>query len=212
MDHQLAVRHKLAERYLLNELAGEDRDEFEEHYFTCQQCAEDVRLGAAFVANARAVLRDEPDAVPQPAAVRPARNWQRWLWNPLPAYALAGALAVTAVVQRSTLAPPLQPQFIAATELRPVTRGTPQVLRIGPDQTTVQLTAGVPTGAAYVCTITSSAGKVVASVDTPVLQVPQVSLLLPAERVRTGRYTLTIRGRDSAAQPFHEQFEFTTQP
>jgi len=212
MDHQIAVRQKAVERYLLNELSDKDREDFEEHYFTCHVCAEDVRLGAAFVANARAVLREEPEVLSRPTAAGLVRNWLRRLWNPLPAYALAGALAVTAIVQRSTLSPSLEPQFVAATELRPATRGTPQVLRTGPDQTTIQLLAGVPAGASYACTITNSAGDVVASVDTPVLQTPYVSLLLPAERVRSGRYALTVRRREGAAQPFHERFEFTTQP
>jgi hypothetical protein len=210
MDHQIAVRNKLVERYLLNELGGKDRDDFEEHYFTCDECAEDVRQGAAFVANARTVLRDEPAARSQTAAVRPARNWLRWIWNPVPAYALAGVLALITAVQMST--PSLQPQFVTAAELRPATRGTPQVVRIGPNQTAIQLTAGVPAGAAYACTITDSGGHIVASVDTPVLLTPYVSLLVPAERVRPGRYTLTVRSRQNGAEPFVEQFEFTTEP
>src|SRR5688572_6823511 len=111
MDHQIAVRNKLAERYLLNELVDKERDDFEEHYFSCHDCAEDVRQGAAFIANARTVLRDEPAARRQSTAVRPARNWLRWVWNPVPAYALAGVLAVTTALQMSTVSPSLQPQF-----------------------------------------------------------------------------------------------------
>ena len=30
------------EKYLLQELAGEERDQFEEHFFDCQECATDL--------------------------------------------------------------------------------------------------------------------------------------------------------------------------
>ena len=49
MNHDAAVRDKIAERYLLGELTGEERDSFEAHFFTCQDCAEDVRLTSRFV-------------------------------------------------------------------------------------------------------------------------------------------------------------------
>jgi len=42
MDHETAVKTGATERYLLGELTGEDRDRFEEHYFMCPECAEDV--------------------------------------------------------------------------------------------------------------------------------------------------------------------------
>ena len=46
MDHDEAVRTKVTERYLLNELDPELRDQFEEHLFDCQDCALDVRAAA----------------------------------------------------------------------------------------------------------------------------------------------------------------------
>jgi hypothetical protein len=41
-------------------LTPAQRDQFEEHYFDCAICADDVQTGAAFVDNARAVLRGGP--------------------------------------------------------------------------------------------------------------------------------------------------------
>jgi len=49
MDHTAVVRDKMTERYLLNELDSDLRDQFEEHYFDCQECALDVSAGAQFV-------------------------------------------------------------------------------------------------------------------------------------------------------------------
>ena len=59
MDHDTAVRSNATESYILGELSGEDRDGFEEHFFLCPECAEDVRALTVFAANARAVFRRE---------------------------------------------------------------------------------------------------------------------------------------------------------
>src|SRR5713226_5400559 len=67
MDHETAVQLKATERYYLGELTGEDREGFEEHYFMCPECAEDVRALTVFAANAKAVFREEA-AGPAPHA------------------------------------------------------------------------------------------------------------------------------------------------
>ena len=53
MDHTAVVREKTTERYLLNELDPEVRDEFEEHYFDCPECAQDVSAAATFVEQSK---------------------------------------------------------------------------------------------------------------------------------------------------------------
>jgi hypothetical protein len=60
MDHTEAIEGKFTERYLLGELTPAQRDQFEEHFFDCIVCADDVESGAVFVANARELLRKEP--------------------------------------------------------------------------------------------------------------------------------------------------------
>jgi len=62
MDHETAVRTGATERYFLGNLPGEDRDRFEEHYFTCPECAEDLRALTVFAANAKAVFREKAAA------------------------------------------------------------------------------------------------------------------------------------------------------
>jgi len=57
MDHNEALRLHAVEKYALGELPPSLRNEFEEHYFECEECAEDVRAAAEFVDNVRAVLR-----------------------------------------------------------------------------------------------------------------------------------------------------------
>src|ERR1700751_6014258 len=62
MDHEEAVRQNATERYLLDELDPELRDQFEEHLFDCQDCALDVRAGAMFVEQTKVILA-KPAAV-----------------------------------------------------------------------------------------------------------------------------------------------------
>jgi Putative zinc-finger len=59
MDHDTAIRINASERYFLSELTGGDRDAFEEHFFSCPDCTEDVRALTVFAANAKAVFREE---------------------------------------------------------------------------------------------------------------------------------------------------------
>ncbi len=88
MDHNTVATQKMAERYLLNELEPELRDEFEEHYFECRECAADVRAGAVFVDESKIILGAEKS---QPDVVRTAdasstrtgssasAGWMAWL-------------------------------------------------------------------------------------------------------------------------------------
>lgn len=106
MDHHEAVRQKATERYLLDDLDAEERDQFEEHLFDCQDCALDVRAGAMFVDQTKVVLAEAhvvsrvPDAVPS----KPA--WLAWF---RPAFAIPVLALLLAVIgyQNFVMYPPL---------------------------------------------------------------------------------------------------------
>ena len=80
MDHQEATRMQAPMRYLLGELSTSELEGFEEHFFTCQECAEELKAGAIFAENARAVFRGHSR---RPTATSPAGLPQRGLgwWN-----------------------------------------------------------------------------------------------------------------------------------
>lgn len=116
MDHDAVVRQKMTERYLLNELDGQARDEFEEHYFDCPNCAADVHAGALFVEQSKAVLRAELPAEDgkriqsggkAPSAERmpvPAQSgWFGWLRPAFAIPVLALLLAVIAYQNRANV-------------------------------------------------------------------------------------------------------------
>jgi hypothetical protein len=80
MDHDDAIQQRATERYLLDELDPEVRDEFEEHLFDCQDCALDVRAGAMFVEQSKVALAEPPVETPVPIPAPASRpGWLAWL-------------------------------------------------------------------------------------------------------------------------------------
>jgi hypothetical protein len=98
MNHDMVVRQKTTERYLLGELSPEVRAEFEEHYFDCPDCALDVRAAALFVEQSKVVLAEEPEpAAARPPVTGPAPakpGWFAWFRPALAAPLMALLLAV----------------------------------------------------------------------------------------------------------------------
>lgn len=94
MEHAEAIETNAPDRYLLGQLSAAEADAFEEHYFDCITCAEDVRLGMSFLEGGRRLVR-EPAAPPAVAPVvpidsHPRRRGFRWI----PAAAVAAILAI----------------------------------------------------------------------------------------------------------------------
>jgi hypothetical protein len=124
MDHEQAILSMAAEKYLLNELPPELREAFEEHYFGCQECALDVRAGAAFIDHAKVVL-SRPLASPEHEDHKDkkrgaAAGWLGWLRPAFAMPALAAVLLVVVGYQNFVIVPGLKAELTSAT--------TPQVL------------------------------------------------------------------------------------
>ncbi|MGC2526621.1 MAG: hypothetical protein WA639_02655 [Candidatus Acidiferrum sp.] len=113
MDHNEAVRLHAAEKYLLGELPKEQHAAYEEHYFDCSTCAEELKATAAFMESARQAVRQ---VAPQPVGDKEldrkdarVRGWFGWL---RPAFAIpvlaASLLAVFAGYQNSVTIPNLK--------------------------------------------------------------------------------------------------------
>ena len=56
MNHVDAIQLRAAERYALNQLSAPEAEAFEEHFFSCTECAEEVRWVTMFEANAPKVV------------------------------------------------------------------------------------------------------------------------------------------------------------
>ncbi len=95
MDHTQVLQLGAVEKYLLNELPPDVRDEFEEHFFDCSDCATDLKATAAFMDAARKELGFQK-AARKPATPIHARQAQmggRWR-----SMLIAGALAASLLV------------------------------------------------------------------------------------------------------------------
>lgn len=95
MDHSDVVRLQAVEKYVLGELPADLRDQFEEHYFDCAECAKDVKCLATFMAASRVVLEQPaPAKVSAPDARQQRRAWFAWMRPVIAAPAMAGLLAI----------------------------------------------------------------------------------------------------------------------
>jgi len=83
MDHNEAVRLHAAEKYLLGKLAKEQHAEYEEHYFDCSACAEEIKATVAFMQGLRQVVREEAMETVGAKRFAPAApttgGWFAWL-------------------------------------------------------------------------------------------------------------------------------------
>src|SRR5258706_16430100 len=109
MDHTEASQLMIAEKYLLDELSPESRDQFEEHFFGCTECALDVRAGAALVEQMKVVLSEpapgHQERVPVPVSGKSA--WLGWL-RPALVLPVLAALLVLIGYQNLVTYPQLQ--------------------------------------------------------------------------------------------------------
>src|SRR4051812_12039048 len=134
MDHETAVQTGATERYLLGELTGEDRDRFEEHYFMCPECGEDVRALSVFAANAKAVFREEAAGPATHAGVLFSGR-VLWLSAALNAVLLLGVgygLLKDRPEMKRELAEARAPQFVQEVPVLGVARGPANARAISP--------------------------------------------------------------------------------
>jgi hypothetical protein len=80
MDHDVAVKSQACEKYLLGELSPELRDAYEEHYFSCADCAMQLRSAAELIGASQQILRQMPATGTSARAAAPEpRGWFKWL-------------------------------------------------------------------------------------------------------------------------------------
>ena len=98
MNHDEAIRIKGTEQYLLNELSPELREQFEEHFFECSECANDLRAGSLFIDQSKTIFAAEAVAPPRevPAHVPEKPSWWAWLRPAIAVPVMALLLAVIA--------------------------------------------------------------------------------------------------------------------
>jgi hypothetical protein len=212
MDHSEAVQLRATEKYLLGELPTDQREAFEEHFFECTECAQDVKAAAVLVDNARAVLREAPVRGKDFQAAH-QKNWWGWLQ---PTWGLAAAALVLAVVgyQNLVTIPHLKTEMAAATTPQALTsfnlrtagsRGATGSQPIVPAEKPFSFYIDIPASdsfAYYSAAVETDSGA--RKFTVPVsreLTKESVQILLPANSLSPGNYVLVIRGVERAIPP-----------
>jgi hypothetical protein len=204
MDHEVAVRQKMTERYLLDELAPEAREQFEEHFFDCAACALDVRAGATFIEQSKVVLAERPveNQVPQPLPVAEKPGWFG-SWRPAFVVPVMALLLAIIGYQNLVTYPPLAQKLNRPSVLpyAPVNVGT-----YGSSAPIVQTSTGEdflifvripPEGdySSYTADLYDASGKLEWSVTIPVVSGrDQWAVQVPGANRAAGTYTLAVRG------------------
>jgi len=155
MNHLQAVNTSAPERYLLEEMSELERHAFEEHYFSCADCAEDVRLGALMREGAKAGFVDasEAESVVSFSGAKAARAGRAgragMVWRPsaFVPWAAAAMLALVAGYQSLIFAPGqarlMQPQALAPVTLRQASRGAEPVVLLPAGTAAITLAVSV---------------------------------------------------------------------
>jgi hypothetical protein len=208
MDHDEAVRQKATEKYLLDELDAERRDEFEEHLFDCQECALDVRSAAMFVEETKIVLGKLPAVAPALASVASSKvssaksGWFAWF---RPAFAVPVLAVLLAVIgyQNFVVLPHLtqavnQPQLVPWASVNVSTRGTDGTAIKARRGQGFSLLLNLPPEdglASYQADLYNPGGKLEWSgaISAPAAEQGRI-IYIPGNDRQSGTYTLVVRG------------------
>jgi len=218
MDHSEAIRIGAAERYLLGELSPDLREQYEEHFFGCMECAQDVRAGAMFVDGARDILSHERDYAPARVAPKePSRSWWAPFFRPVVLAPAMALLILFAAYQNIVVIPGMSralsesttPQTIQSFSLASANSRAGGSFSINtPQNKPFSVFVDIPTDnqfAFYTCDLETESGTlIVSSKVSPDQAKESVQMLIPSAHLAAGKYVLVIRGHRSAGEASSE--------
>ena len=217
MDHTEAIRTRAAEQYLLGELPVGLRNEFEDHFMSCGECALDLRAGAALIGNIKDAMRYETaDARGFVHARR--ESWIAALFRPsIAVRAFAVVLAVVAYQglvtiprMESALSKATAPTSIASFSLLGgSSRGDASIPVVTKTGEPFALYVDIPPQPAfplYTLDVESATGESEFSLPVSAEQAQRtIELFVPAGRLKPGDYVVSIRGGRSQSEAPGEQ-------
>lgn len=208
MDHDEAVRTNATERYLLEELDPDLRDQFEEHLFDCQECALDVRAAAMFVEQSKAILAEREEAALVRVAVPKSSGWFAWLRPALAVPVLALLLAIVGY-QNFVMVPRLEqaansPKILPWASVNVGTRGANRTVVATLPGEGFNLLVRIPPESRYVSyklDLYSPAGRLEWSRTIPAASPEETrSIYIPGSNRTQGAYELAVQGITPAGE------------
>ena len=222
MTHQEAVDTLAAERYLLDEMSDEHRQTFEEHYFECAVCADDLRAATAMLQGARegfAGVSAADNVVPM-SPRRPVTRKALWYQSVALPWAAAAALAVVAGYQSLWVVPSLRqagtPFAVVPVTLRPQSRGAEAVVPVDRQGGPVMLAIDVndpPQGGDVAYDLSSDEGRHIVSgrAAAPAPGSPLLLLMPSWTLVGSMHYILSVHDAVGAGRSLGE-YRFAVSP
>lgn len=221
MDHHQAIQLAAVDKYLLDELPPELRDEFEEHYFDCQDCATDLRASAGFIDAARREFKLNPLKKSAPVTGSKSRLVSLWpsalVWSALAASLLVIAYQNVIVYPRfkTEIAVLKAPEILAQVSLVGGNSrgGQIPVATVGYGHPFLLL-VDIPAEdrfSSYTCLLYSPSGSLAWRVDVSAQQAKDtVSIRVPSAG-RSGEYSMTVQGNmaGSAVDLAHYRFSLS---
>jgi hypothetical protein len=215
MKHEDAVKIMAVEQYLLDEMAPEEREAFEEHYFECAICADELKAASSFASNAKAIFAASEASPKTPLVLeqKPKSSWFGWLRPQTAALAFAG-VAIVSLGVVATLWHQINqyssPRIVDSSFLRGQTRGTAPVIQAvagGPVLLTFDLPEVQASRLRYL--VESSDGKVIfeLSGNSPGSGEP-VNLFIPKLDLPAGNYSVRVRAEGGADGPDLARYPF----
>lgn len=217
MDHNEAVRLQAAEKYLLGELPKEQHAAFEEHFFDCPACAEEVKATAAFMESARQVYREQ---VPETVEVKglvpaspTARGWFAWL-RPAFAIPVFAALLLFIGYQNGVTIPNLKQASpgvvigegaksfsLLSADSRGEGTSAPRIAVGAREDFRLEVDMPGNSSTGYSCQIQDESGKVLASFTVSSEEAKNtVTRIIRGGSLKPGRYTIAIFKGQTPAQ------------
>jgi hypothetical protein len=207
MNHDDAIREQAVERYLLGELAEDARARFEEHFFDCAICADDLKTGAVFVDAVRADRQFA--ASPKPDLRIVPKRTAPWL-RPWLVPALAASLLV--VAYQNILVLPSMRRAAAVAQTPAVmnnvilanidARGSDTQKLVAPAPDSFLISVDIPSKsdyASYICLLYNSSGERLWQVPITAQQAENtISLRVPTDKAGSGTNELRVQGVPAA--------------
>jgi hypothetical protein len=221
MDHETSISTLAAEKYILGELLPSEREQFEQHFFECPECAESVRVGFQFGESARIVFGQDAGPVAVPAYRGRLRDWFAMTRLVMLApTAVCTAILAFSGYQNTVQIPALRaqveqlarPQVLSSALLAPSSRGSVQSITISPTAHFFQLSlavGGIAPAERYECELRADSGKSITRLPIPKLDPDaNLQLLIPTADLSDGDYEAVLSGITGGTPGELEQYRF----
>jgi hypothetical protein len=217
MDHNEAIQLQAAVKYVLGELSQVQREEYEEHYFDCAECAVDIKALATFADTTREVLRQEKASQFAKDLVPARGGWLRW-FQPVVAVPAFAALLLIIAYQNTVTIPQVKQEATSSVSqilfdshpLRGVNTAGEEgrTLSIRPDEAFFLNFDFVPTRSFdnYIGQLEDAGGRVLLRSRIAGGNANQEAHLpIPAGMLHPGKYVLAFYGDPGASGKVHPQ-------